>query len=190
MRSFVFSFVLVLSSGGRNFSASASPAPVDSQWVDGGTYRFKVDGTRRCGPIKMAGGAGQNKPTDPRDPATLLGFLVRIEARRAGFFVSPHDLTLEAGGVVLEALLSPPEGSLRCAPLLNYTRLGAGRVARGYVVFRVPSAFRASPPPITVVYRPTRWGGSGRAAIEVPRCLDVCSTPAPIAVQGRRKAER
>ena len=158
--------LLLLSSIGHRPAHAAAPA--GAPWLDGGIYRLKVEGTRDCSAVSAA-----NNATDSRDVAPSLGFLVRIESTTAGgeeLFVSPRDLTLEAGGTILESIeptSQPRDRRLPCAPLLSIARLKAGRVSRGYVLFRVPASFRESRDPIALVYRPRRWGGAKRVAFPV-----------------------
>ena len=182
------SFALAFWSDGEGFAGNAgSPAIAANDWVEQGSHRVRLDDVRACGAVTVNGQVSAFNSTDSRDSAPLLGFLVRIEARTKEFAVSPRDLTLEAGGVVLDAVLARPEGRWRCVPALPYTRLESGREARGYVFFRVTPGFRASAAPIVLVYKPTRWGGSARATISVPRCLESCAPPVPIAEPGKRR---
>jgi hypothetical protein len=177
VRLLVSALLVVFESGHQGFSAESAPsAATESPWVEKASHRFRLDGIRGCGAATLTGiVSGPDKATDSRDSAPLLGFFVRVEARTPGFFVSPRDLTLEAGGVVLDAMLAHPDGRWRCSPALSFTRLASGREARGFVFFRVPPAFRASPAPIALVYHPTRWGGAPRATIAVSPCLETCA---------------
>jgi hypothetical protein len=153
-----------------------------SLWIEGGSFRFRLDATRGCGLASLS----VNGSTNFRDAAPLLGFLVRVEAKRPAFLVSPRDVTLEADGVVLDPVLAQPENQGRCAPLLSFSRLAAGRVAQGYVLFRVPEGFRASKGPIVLVYGPTRWGGTRRVVAQIPKCLEACNPPSRTARQTKR----
>jgi hypothetical protein len=180
----LFSLLLVLFSSREGFSQPSTA--VRTSWIDGGSYRFGLDGIRGCGPASFLA----NTSTDFRDAAPSLGFLVRIEARTPAFFVSPRDLTLEADGVILDPTLALPERRWRCAPLLTFTRLAPGRVAQGYVLFRVPEAFRASKGPILLSYRPTRWGGAKRVVAQIQKCLNACLTTVPRAPHNQSPARQ
>jgi hypothetical protein len=106
-----------------------------------------------------------------------MGFQVRIEAKGSEVFVSPRDITLEKGGVILDAQyldLRPPR---HCSPALPVKRLRARRMVQGFVFFRVPVGFAARHGSVTLAYRPTRWGGAGRVEIGIPNCLDNCADP-------------
>ena len=163
--------------------AARQPATL-GQWIDGGLVRFRVDAITSCGP---AGGRHADAPARPgtgtphapgptasRQPATLLAFSLRFVAGAGEVFVSPRDVTLESGGVILQT--TPPTVSLvaRCAPALTARRLPARQTARGTVLFEISPEFRAGQGSMELVYRPTRWGGAGRLSVRIPACLDNC----------------
>jgi hypothetical protein len=156
------------------------------EWVDGGVLRFRVDAITGCGAGARA--ANERKPAPPPDAGTVeldraiasrpplarVAFSVRIIAGPGEVFVSPRDVTLEAGGVILQT--TDPKISLGrgCGPTLTPRRLGARQTARGLLIFEVSPEFRASGAPMVLAYRPTRWGGAGRLEVKVPGCLEAC----------------
>ena len=172
--------------------AAAVGLAIEGTWVDTPAYRFRLDRFRECGAASDASDeSGRAKAM--RDKATgyqapegpnggpgggiRMGFQVSIEAKGSEVFVSPRDITLEKGGVILDAQypdLRPPR---HCSPALPVKRLRARRMVQGFVFFRVPLGFPARHGPETLAYRPTRWGGSGRVEIGIPNCLDNCADP-------------
>jgi len=160
------------------------------EWVDGGMFRFRVEAISGCGvaagPANQLSSAGTpgggavaiDRPTPARPPAERLAVSVQIIAGADHIFVSPRDVTLESGGVILQS--SDPKAPLaaRCRPALAPQRLRARQSARGAVVFEVSPEFRARQAPMILAYRPTRWGGAGRLEVKLPGCLEACKDPA------------
>ena len=152
----------------------SGPSHAIADWVDAKLYRFKVDELRTCGPTE-----GAPKPSaqpQPNDGPSLLGVAVRIQSNINEFPVSPRDVTLEAGGAIIQGAFPrkpPPAG---CGPALEVKLLKAGKSARGVVVFEVPPAFASEGTTVKVAYRPTRWGGAPRSEVVVPSCLAACAS--------------
>jgi hypothetical protein len=154
-------------------AADVPPAPRPAavgEWIDGGSLRFRVDAVKRCG----AGAA--SRPGESRQASTLVAFAVRIVAGRGEIFVSPRDVTLESGGVILQTEnSSTTQQRPQCAPTLSPRRLPARQTASAVVLFEISPEFQAGQGPIILAYRPTRWGGSRRLEVEIPTCLDRCA---------------
>jgi hypothetical protein len=101
--------------------------------------------------------------------------LFSVQAKEPSVFVTPRDLELRRGGVILGARYINQPVLAGCQPLLPATRLRAGDSARGFALFEVPKSFRIkTEDPIVLSYRPTRWGGSRRVEVPIRECLDAC----------------
>lgn len=103
-----------------------------------------------------------------------VAFTVHVIAGAGEIFVSPRDVTLEAGGVILQTMVAPGPLGNRCGSVLTPRRLSARQSMKGLVVFEVSPEFKAGQTSLTLVYRPTRWGGAGRLEVKVPACLEAC----------------
>ena len=95
--------------------------------------------------------------------------------------MSPRDLELRRGGVILTAKYINQPVLSGCQPLLPAKRLRAGESASGFALFEVPKSFRTTTDdPIVLSYRPTRWGGARRVEVPIRECLDACAErPSP-----------
>ena len=145
-----------------------SPAPrsaaVLGEWVEGKTLRFRVDAIRSCGVSSTAVGTALAR----------VAFTVQIIAGPGEIFVSPRDVTLEAGGVILQTVIAPGPLGNHCGNVLMPKRLPARQSMKGRVVFEVSPEFKAGKTDLILAYRPTRWGGAGRLEVKVPACLEAC----------------
>jgi hypothetical protein len=138
------------------------------EWVEGKALRFRVTAIRDCG----SAAAG-------RSALTQVAFAVHVIAGAGEVFVSPRDITLEGGGVILQTIGARAPLVERCGKVLTAQRLPARQSVEGLVVFAVSPEFRSGPD-LTLAYRPTRWGGAGRLLVRVPRCLEACKERRPI----------
>jgi hypothetical protein len=173
----------IASAGGASGSVLAGPGPghedpeapvapeppqapaSEGAWVEAGSYRIRLDELRRC--------AGST-PVAP-GPRGWVGALVEIGALTRDTFVSSRDLTIERGGVVVQAKYVDPPVMPGCLPMLPITQIRAGASARGFALFEVPASFREpGAVPVVLAYRPTRWGGARRTEIKLPDCFDAC----------------
>jgi hypothetical protein len=156
-------------------------------WLEGGFYKFRLDAVKHCGASpalsqqgRDGGPLASDDGTAPsaagwRGGASWVGALVRVTADVKETFVSPRDLTLQRGGVILRAKYGDVPLLRGCQPLLQQNELRAGHEARGFALFEVPAHFRAkSPAPIVLAYQPTRWGGAKRVEIALDSCFDAC----------------
>ena len=116
-------------------------------WADTTLYQFRLDLAKRCG-------------TPER-----LAVKVRIVSKADQLFVSPRDVTIEHGGVILQSLLAG-KSVAGCPPLLETGWVPGGKQVSGAVLFEVPLGFAAAGGPLTLAYTPTRWGGAGRAQVK------------------------
>lgn len=139
-------------------------------WLEGNGFRFRVDSIRECGQ-QPAAGAGSAS-------LHLLALEIRIVAGQKEVFVSPRDVTLESGGVILEVENRAASVGKSCGPQWTAQRLSPRRSLRGVLLFAVPPDFGASGRDPILAYRPTRWGGAGRLEVRVPACLGHCAPPA------------
>jgi len=159
--------------------AAAEPAVPDAgpsqegEWIVAGSYKFRLEGLRRCGAAAASGGPDAAAPAAP--PRTWVGALVDVAARADPLLVSARDITLEKGGIILQAIFVNPPTLSGCIPGLPVKQLRAAESTRGFALFDVPEAFRRNGSgPFILAYHPTRWGGAKRAEIKIPPCLDAC----------------
>ena len=124
----------------------ARPTPARGTWVDGSTYRFRLEDVRSCSPPAP-------------DGAARIGALVRVASNIDELLVAPRDFKLETGGVILDSAVAP-KAAASCAPLLAPRSLRAGKTADGVVVFDIPAGFNPEHRPVRITYQPTRWGGA------------------------------
>ena len=138
-------------------------------WSENRLYRFRLERIEPCG----AGGAGAL-----RGETTWVAAFFTVQAKEPEFFVTPRDLEMRRGGVILSATFVNAPALPGCKPLLQAKRLRANETVSGFALFEVPKEFRVkTADPIVVVYRPTRWGGARRAEVPIPECLDACAKP-------------
>lgn len=108
--------------------------------LEGDIYYFKVLATRVC---DVAG--------------KVAGVEIELEAKEQ-LAVSPRDVVIGKGGIAFNASQDLQRKLPACSPLLRISTLKSGQVARGFVLFDLPS-----PPAndLQLIYQPTRWGGAG-----------------------------
>jgi hypothetical protein len=171
----ILAAMALVSSGGVGYARPAAtlndaapgqhPVP-PGIWSEGKLYNFRLERIEPCGP----------GPTSTlRGDTTWVGAFFSVQAKDPELFVSPRDLELQRGGVILAATYVTPPTLSGCKPLLVARRLRAGEHISGFALFEVPKAFRVkTSDPIVIHYRPTRWGGARRAEVPVPECFDSC----------------
>ena len=177
---------------GESKSGDDAGTAREDEWIEGGSYRFRLEELRRCdtGAAPPAPGpAGQPLAPDGGTPSgasdwgggtSWVGARVRVIARVNETIVSPRDLTLERGGVILQAKYVNPPVLRGCVPLLQQQQLRADQSVRGFALFEVPAHFRsAGAAPILLAYHPTRWGGARRVEIKLAPCFDACAAREP-----------
>ncbi|HKW84614.1 MAG TPA: hypothetical protein VJN68_12765 [Burkholderiaceae bacterium] len=143
------------------------PPPAEiGQWQQGSGFRFRVEAIQGCG--QQLRGAAQSASLH------LLAFKIRIVAGAKEVFVSPRDVTLELGGVILQPEDPASAVDKRCGPQIAVQRLLSRRTLQGMLLFAVPPDFGTDGRDLILAYRPTRWGGTGRLEVRVPACLDRC----------------
>jgi len=164
--------------------AVAAEAPGLGSWLENPSYAFRLDEIRRCGtpPPRAATDGGVARADRP-----WLGFVVRVKAKVDEIFVSPRDVSLERGGIILDAKYIDQAPLPNCAPLLPQKQLKAGGMAKGIVLFELAPSFQSSPAPITLAYRPTRWGGAPRVEVKLRPCLDACGNVSPEAAPRKQR---
>jgi hypothetical protein len=142
------------------------PVP-PGEWSESKLYRFRIERIQPCGPGPQGALRGDT---------TWVGAFFSVEAKEERLFVSPRDLELRRGGVILTASFVNQPKLPGCKPLLAAKKLRAGDRISGFALFEVPQAFRVkTADPIVIHYRPTRWGGARKAEVPIPECLDACA---------------
>jgi hypothetical protein len=143
--------------------APASETPFAGQdtrvgtFVETSAYKFRVDTVVRCADP----GTSEKVPDDRR---VRVAAKVGVFSKYDSFFLSARDITLEKGGVIINAEKAP-KNSAECAPLLEQKRLNHDETSAGFVVFQVPDeAFVRDG---IVAFKPTRWGGAPRTEIKI-----------------------
>jgi len=149
------------------------------EWTENKIYRFRLERIAACG--APAATLGPAQPTAPTAVGTLrgdtswVGAFFRVEAKQPAVFVSPRDLDLRRGGVILNAKHINQPLLSGCEPLLPAKSLKAGENVAGFALFEVPKGFRVkTEDPIVLSYKPTRWGGARRVEVPIRECLDAC----------------
>ena len=116
--------------------------------------------------------------SQPRGETSWVGAYFSVEARQPSVFVSPRDLELRRGGVILRARYTNQPLLSGCQPLLPAKQLKNGESSSGFALFEVPKSFRIkTEDPIVLSYRPTRWGGARLVEVPIRECLDACPEP-------------
>jgi hypothetical protein len=139
------------------------------EWSENRRYKFRLERIEACG-------AGPARAL--RGDVSWVGAFFTVEAREPELFVSPRDLEMRRGGVILGGTFVETSDLRGCKPVLVPKRLRAGETISGFALFEVPRDFRVpTKDPIVISYRPTRWGGARRAEVPVPECLDACVKP-------------
>jgi hypothetical protein len=151
------------------------PAAIGS-WLEGNGFRFRVEVIRDCGQLARDAGSAS---------LHLLAVEMRIVAGQKEVFVSPRDVTLESGGVILQVENRAAPVGKSCGPQWTSRRLPPRGTLRGVLLFAVPPDFGASGRDPILAYRPTRWGGAGRLEVRVPACLGHCAPPVAAKPQPR-----
>jgi hypothetical protein len=158
------------------------PLPVaPGEWSDNKRYKFRLERIAACG--------GANA-TSTKMGASWVGAYFTVHAKEPEIFVTPRDLELRRGGVILNAKYVNPPHLPGCEPLLAPKRVRAGETIAGFGVFEVPGSFRVTTDdPIILSYQPTRWGGARRAEVPIRECLDACGGTA-VSKASRSVAQR
>ena len=149
------------------------------QWSENRLYKFRFERVAACGAAAQALGPAQPTAAGGGNPlrgeSSWVGAFFRVQAKEPSVFVTPRDLELRRGGVILAAKYINQPVLSGCQPLLPATRLRAGEIASGFALFQVPKSFRTTTDdPIVLSYRPTRWGGARRVEVPIRECLDAC----------------
>jgi hypothetical protein len=140
------------------------------EWSDNKLYRFRLERLAACGGEGVAGS---------KAASSWVGAYFTVHAKQPEVFVTPRDLELRRGGVILNAKYVNPPRLPGCEPLLVPRRMRFGETIAGFAVFEVPGSFRVTTDdPIVLSYRPTRWGGARRADVPIRECLDGCGATA------------
>jgi hypothetical protein len=173
----------------------AAPAPVDDgasangegtgdaivgkgRWSENLLYRFRLESVAPCGAASPGIASAQRPATvgsgQFRGETSWVGAFFSVEAKQR-FLVSPRDLELSRGGVILNAARVNQPLPAGCEPRLPNKTLRAGESLRGFVLFEVPKRFRTrTDDPIVFSYRPTRWGGARKVDVPIGECFDAC----------------
>jgi hypothetical protein len=149
------------------------------QWTETKQYKFRFERIAACGAPTTTVGPAQPTAASGvgafKGETTWVGALFSVEAKDDSMFVSPRDLELRRGGVVLNARHINQPLLPECKPALAARQLKIGEAVTGFALFEVPKSFRTTTDdPIVLAYRPTRWGGSRRVEVPIRECLDAC----------------
>jgi len=168
---------------------SDDPAPADTprpeaiipagEWTENKMYRFRFQRIAACGAVAPALGPAQppaaGAVSQLRGETSWVGAYFSVQAKQPSVFVSPRDLELRRGGVILNARYTNQPLLARCQPLLPARQLKNGESVSGFALFEVPKRFRTkTEDPIVLAYRPTRWGGARHVEVPIRECLDTC----------------
>jgi len=151
--------------------ARLEPPPVaPGEWSKNKLFKFRLDRITACGGEDVT-----STKAGAKAASSWVGAHFTVHAKEPEVFVTPRDLELRRGGVILNAKHVNPPRLPGCEPLLVPKRLRPGETLAGFGVFEVPGSFRVTTDdPIVLSYRPTRWGGARRADVPIRECLDAC----------------
>jgi len=174
---------------------SDDPAPVapppgaetivpPGEWTENKMYRFRLERIAACGAPSPALGPAQQPAAGAlpqlRGETSWVGAFFTVQAKAQSAFVSPRDLALRRGGVILNAKYINQPLLSACQPLLPARQLKAGESLAGFALFEVPKGFRTTTAdPIVLAYKPTRWGGARQVEVPIRECLDACPERSP-----------
>jgi hypothetical protein len=161
------------------------------EWSEGKLYKFRLERIEACDGASAkpdpAGGPDASRPSVPE--TSWVGALFTVHAKEPEVFVTPRDLKLRRGGVILSSKYVNPPALSGCKPLLSPRQLKRGESISGFALFEVPRGFRiTTDDPIVLSYRPVRWGGARRAEVPIRECLDDC--PASSVTRASKPADR
>jgi hypothetical protein len=163
--------------GGAATEATTIVATGD--WSENKQYKFRLARVASCG--DPAATLGPAQPTAAstggafKRDTTWVGALLSLQSKEKSLFVSPRDLELRRGGVILTARHINQPLLAGCTPLLPAKQLRVGDDVSGFALFEVPKSFRTTTEdPIVLSYKPTRWGGARRVEVPIRECLDAC----------------
>jgi hypothetical protein len=148
-----------LASGPHAAAEQAYPGQDQSvgKWVESSAYKFRVTDVVRC--ADPAPGE-----TVPEDRKVRVGAFIQVFSKFDQFFLTPRDVTLEKGGVILDSERNAKPGP-ECKPLLEPMRVMHDQTRGGVVVFQVPDESFLKDG--VVAFNPTRWGGAPRVEVKV-----------------------
>jgi hypothetical protein len=157
------------------------------RWAENHLYRFRLERVAACDSASPGPGPAQRPvpsgASQFRGETSWVGAFFSVEAKQR-FLVSPRDLELHRGGVILNSAPANQRRHAGCEPRLPVKALRAGESLRGFALFEVPKRFRArTDDPIVFSYRPTRWGGARKVEVPIGECFDACKEP-PVAQAG------
>ena len=161
--------------GGVGANAIVAPG----EWTENKQYKFRLERIASCGsPVATLGPAqpiAARAGSAFKGETTWVGALFSVQARDDMVFVSPRDLELRRGGVILSARHINQPLLPCCQPLLAAKPMRVGESVSGFALFEVPKSFRTTTDdPIVLSYKPTRWAGSRRVEVPLRECLDAC----------------
>lgn len=137
-------------------SVPSSPGDVGN-WADSPSYRFRVNGSKRC--------ARRPAPENAEVQGPLLALSVEVFAKYDELLVAGRDVKLESAGIILDSEVDP-QIEASCGALLRPQQLRQGQTASGVVLFAIPPEFETRS--VVVTYRATRWGGAPRLEVRLP----------------------
>jgi hypothetical protein len=138
---------------GSDEAAPSRPASSDGivapgEWTENKQYKFRFERVEACGPATPALGPARPERTgavgSPRGDTSWVGALFSVQAKDKSVFVSPRDLDLRRGGVILNAKYINQPVLPGCTPLLPAQQLRAGKSLAGFALLRCSRCRRAS----------------------------------------------
>jgi hypothetical protein len=148
------------------------------EWSESRLYKFRLERIAPCGTPAQTVGPAQPRAAGAvsqfRGETSWVGAFFSVEAKD-DVFVSPRDLHLRRGGVILNARHIDQPLLPACKPLLPAKQLRPGQSLAGFALFEVPKSFRTTTDdPIVLSYQPARWGGARKVEVPIRECLDSC----------------
>jgi hypothetical protein len=128
--------------------------------LEGDVYFFTAESVQPCGEPPASTGGGEQT-------TVVVGAKVKIKAKSKLTF-SPRELSLQSGGVTLNASMDLKRELEGCTPLLKISWLKKDDVIEGFVLFDVPTP---EPKNLRLSYLPTRWGGASATGVKLPECV-------------------
>ena len=130
--------------------------------LEGDMYSFKLLSMKPCG-------EQPDPKTAPPTARRVVAAEVEVTAK-GEFNVSPRDVAVGVGGIVFNGSVDQKRKLPGCSPLLRISVLREKQVAKGFVLFDIPVSGPGSDlREMSLVYKPTRFGGAGQVLVRLPR---------------------
>jgi hypothetical protein len=128
--------------------------------LEGDAYLFKLVSIGPCGNAPNAA------PDDPKG-RVVIGAEVEITATKK-VVTTPRHVSLGKDGITFFGDVNQKRVVKGCTPVLKVGHLGKGDVAKGFVLFDVPTAGPGSNcKELNLVYLPARFGGASQVLVRL-----------------------